>query len=113
MTIVPYVKDEEAGLARRMEEKLLALPKDAGVLFAGVSVEVTIAENPVYMNPGDQRPEMLPGPRSVSYHIWLGLDRSHDERLAGPLVQVVLREEVAAGAHLVVDAHRGVVHPRI
>lgn len=113
MTIVPYVKDEEGELARRMEEKLLALPADAGVLFAGVSVEVTCNQNPVYESLGATKPRMILGNRRVAYHVWIGLDRSHDERLVGPLVQMVLREEIAAGADVAVDAHRGVAHSRI
>ena len=58
MQLVHYVKEEEAKLAKKMEAKLLALPVESGILFAGVSVEPSTPSS------------------SAVYRVWIGCSRS-------------------------------------
>jgi hypothetical protein len=90
MKTVFLVKEEEAGLARVMEQKLLDLPPQSGILFAGVSVKPSTEENvpPVY-------------------EVWVGCCRDFSEGLMKPLVELTLRDELAAGVRIHVEAHRG------
>ena len=84
-----FVKPEEADLARRIENKLMALPLSSGLLFVGVSIMPGTAEEvPVY-------------------RVWVGCHRDFDEALMDPLVRVTLREEIESGIRLTVEAHRG------
>jgi hypothetical protein len=87
---------DEAALARFMETKLISTPADTGILFAGVSLEVALTD------------ELVPK-RSVAYHVWVGLDRQHDESIAGPLVQAILNDQRLKGIDLHIHAHRGQV----
>lgn len=91
MKTIFLVQPGEAELARTMERKLLALPRGSGVLFVGVSVDPARPE------------EEIP----ATYRIWIGCDRMFEESLMGPLVQVTLREEIARGVQISVEAHRG------
>ena len=97
MNQIPIVTQEEFELARKIEEKMLALPKESGVLFVGVSVEVTHLQ--------DEGPGESPV-RSVVYHIALGIDRSFTLGIVEPLVRVTVGS-LATGINLVVEAHRG------
>lgn len=94
MSEIPFVKKEHAALARKMEEKLLALSPEAGLLFVGVSVGKT------------EQPDESP-----SYSIWIGCRRGVREGLMAPLVQVTLRDEITEGADIRVESHRGKVRP--
>lgn len=89
MKDIPFVKSEEADLAREMEDKLLALPRSSGILFVGISIE-----------------PLLHG-GSPKYRVWIGCDRSFEEDTMVKLVEVTLREEITAGTKVFVAAHRG------
>lgn len=91
MQEVPFVKKEEAAFAREMERRLLEVREDAGILFVGVSVRPTkSSEDPVY-------------------HVWIGCKRDMREDLMGPVVDLLFRDEIAAGVQIEVEAHRGLV----
>jgi hypothetical protein len=93
MAEIPFVKPEEAALAREIEERLSFVRGDAGILFVGVSVRPTVAgEAPLY-------------------HVWIGCDRSTQENLMHHLVANICRAELDAGVKIEVEAHRGVVRP--
>lgn len=93
MEEIPFVKPEEAELAREMERRLLEIRDDAGVLFVGVSVRPTVAgEAPIFF-------------------IWLGCKRSTSEDMMGPLVDHLFREEILKGVQIKVEAHRGCILP--
>jgi hypothetical protein len=94
MNIVPLVTQEEFELARKMEDKFLALPKESGVLFIGVNVEV--------FHP-DQADAIK---RNVRYHVVVGMDRSFTVDIVEPLVRVTLGE-MGLGLNLLVEAYRG------
>lgn len=83
------VKQEEGDMARHMETKLLNLPLDSGVLFAGVSVV-----------PSD-------GTHPTIFRVWVGCHRDFDESLMGLVVCHALREEIQQGVQVKVEAHRG------
>lgn len=87
MRNVLLVKPEDADLARRMESKLIALPMSSGILFAGVSVR--------------------PASDAPIYCVWIGCHRDFDEKLMDPLVRGTLAGEIQDGAHIVIEAHRG------
>lgn len=91
MKQIYLVKEEEAELARKMETKLLALPRSSGVLFVGVSVTPQIEETPAV------------------YNVWVGCDRTFDEKLMPEIVKVTLRDEISAGNIIKTYAHRGVI----
>lgn len=91
MVEVPFVKPEEAALARQIEEKLSAVRADAGILFIGVSVRPTVAgEAPLYF-------------------VWIGCARSTSEELMHHLVATTCAKEIEAGVEIKVEAHRGVI----
>ncbi len=84
------VKASEADLARDIERRLLALPKESGILFVGVKViPETDTENPIY-------------------DIFIGCDRGLEEGLMDVVVRSVLRPEIEAGVQVRVFARRGV-----
>lgn len=89
MELVHVVKDEEARLARKMEAKLLKLPLDSGVLFAGVSVEPATPKSPPI------------------FRVWIGCSRTVDPRMIPTLVEVTLREEVKAGHEIRTESRMG------
>lgn len=86
------VKETEIELARLMESKLLSLPLSSGIIFVGVSVSPA----------NDTRTHPI-------YLVWVGCTHALDARVIDPLVRVALREEIAQGASIVVDARNGVV----
>lgn len=91
MAEIPFVKPEEAELARDMESRLLRLRADAGILFVGVSVQPTkVGEAPVF-------------------HVWLGCTRNTTEELMHHLVASTFHPEIASGIKIEVEAHRGVI----
>lgn len=86
------VKQEEADLARSMEQKLLRAAKKSGVLF--VSVTVSPANNEK--------------PRPV-YQVFLGCDRNTDPRTMDALIRFLLLEEVQKGVELETVVRQGSV----
>ena len=90
MRIVPVVKFEEAELARRMEERLIGLPKESGVLFVGVRVIAEDGKNP------------------TQYCVFVGCSKEFDERLFHSVVQATLAQEIALGAVVTTEVRRGV-----
>jgi|ERR1051325_3875132 hypothetical protein len=90
MKVVPLVQRSEADLARKLEAKLLGLPKSHGILFVGISIVPHVKDE-----------------RAV-YSIWVGCSRNYEESTIKDLVQYALREEIESGLHFVVEAHRGV-----
>ena len=91
MKETPFVKKEEADRAREMERRLAEIRKDAGILFAGVSVRPTKAGE------------------APTYYVWLGCSRSTDEKLMHYIVAHLFDEEIRSGLKIEVEAHRGVV----
>lgn len=89
MKIIRYVTEDEHQIARDIEKKLIDLPEGSGILFVGVSV-----------TPGSLT---LPS----IFNIWIGCSRQMDEKMMTALVDVVLREEIAQGLCVKVQAHRG------
>lgn len=94
MRNIPFVMPDEAALARFMETKLINSPRDSGILFAGVSIDVVLS---------DERQSK----RTVVYNIWVGLDRKHEESIASPLIQMLLKDELAQGITVKISSHRG------
>lgn len=90
MVSIPFVKKEQAELARLIEEKLLALPESSGILFVGVSVAPTIAgQDPVY-------------------RLLIGIDRELKvEEAIGYLAILALSEELLQGADIQTEVCRG------
>ena len=91
MEEIPFVKPEEAALARDMEKRLLEVRDDAGISFVGVSVRPTKqGEPPVF-------------------YLWVGISRETSEDLIPPLVDVVFQKELQEGVKIQVESHRGVI----
>lgn len=82
MELIHVVSDEDAKLAKKMEAKLLELPIESGILFAGVSVD----------------------PNPVVFRVWIGCSRGVDPRAIRLLVSLRLREEVKEGRNIVVES---------
>lgn len=95
MRPVFFVKDGEADLARQIESRLLDLSLDSGVLFAGVSV----SPEEYNIRTGERVPPV--------YRVWIGCHRNFDPRLMDSVVRHVLREEIAGGLKVEVEAHCG------
>jgi len=88
--IIPFVKKEHAGVARAIEQKLLALPPDSGILFVGVDVAPTVV---------DQIP---------TYRLLIGTDRdSGVDQAVTHLATLTLSEELLAGADIQIEVRRG------
>lgn len=90
MKTIFLVTEEQSSLARRIEDTLLALPSESGILFVGVSVS----------------PEEPPEPET--YHVWIGCHRLYEESLVTTLVQHELRDLVH-GKKVQVHPHRGAI----
>lgn len=90
MRLIFLVQASEAERARRMEQKLLALNKNAGVLFVGVEV----VQDPFEKN------------RSPFYKVFIGCDRERDTSLVEAIAKKFLADEVKE-TQLSVVAHRG------
>ncbi len=90
MRSVFFVKESEADTARKLEKRVLDLPLMSGILFVGVSVE----------------PEQ-PGKPPV-YCFWIGCHRDFQEQTAVELIRHTFNEELKAGMHIRVEAHRGI-----
>lgn len=88
MQLVHVVKDEEAKLAREMEQKLLKLPIESGILFAGVSVQPATPSSP------------------PTFRVWIGCSRTVDPRMIPTLVEVTLHSEIAAGHIILTETAR-------
>lgn len=90
MEPIPFVTPESASLARNIEEKILGLSADTGILFAGVDVTPTTAE---------QEP---------IYRVLIGIDR--DVKLEGAVAQLAtmaLSNELLTGADIQIEVRRG------
>lgn len=87
MELVHYVKDDDAKTAKGMEEKLLKLPIDSGVLFVGVAID--------------------PAKSPTQFIVRVGCSRDVDPRMIPTLVQVTLREEVQSGKAVAVETYMG------
>lgn len=90
METIPFVKREHGDLARAIEQKLLAVPKDAGILFVGVEVTPTeVTDDPVYK-------------------VLVGVDRdSKTDEAVGYLVTLTLSNELLQGANIKTEVRRG------
>lgn len=75
MKTIPFVTDAEHQIARAIEQKVMGLSIEAGILFVGVSVVPS-----------------TPATRAV-FNIWVGCTRELDESVVPGLVEVALRDE--------------------
>src|SRR3954468_19416825 len=89
MKPVFYVKPTDAEVAQGMETKLMDLPQEAGILFAGISVK-----------PDEEDGEPV-------FHVWVGCHKNMDERMMPSLIGMVFQKEIEAGRRVKVEAHRG------
>jgi len=94
MRQIPFVTETQAKIARQMEEKLLILPEEAGILFVSVSVQ----------------PHLNSGPR---YAVWVGCERKLDLGTARVLVEHFLKDLIPSGATLKVYARKGVIKNKL
>ena len=91
---VPFVKPEQAAIAREMERRIIGIRQDAGVIFVGVSDRPTTAgEEPIY-------------------YVWLGCERNRDEETCRLMVLKLFDKEVIEGRRIQVESHRGIVRYR-
>jgi hypothetical protein len=88
MKPVFYVKPTDAEVAQAMEKKLMDLPQEAGILFAGISIKPDDDGKPVF-------------------HIWVGCHKSMDERMIPSLIGMLFQKDIEAGRRVKVEAHRG------
>jgi len=94
METIPFITKEHGALARGMEQKLLDLPADSGIVFVGTKV------TPV--EPG----------KAPRYTILVGIDRNIKvEKAIHHLVSLTLSKELVSGADIKVVVSRGVVRP--
>ena len=90
MRTVFLVTPEEVAKARSLEEKLIAIPPESGVLFVGVSVEPA---NDLRIKP--------------IYEVFVGCSPAMEPVAIQGLVLLLLKEEIAEGHLFRVSAHRG------
>ena len=92
MTEIPFVKPEQLEFAREMEKKILDLPSSTGILFVGIDVGPTRAdEDPTYL-------------------VWVGVDRASGlESTTSLLVYKALASEILEGVDLHIEVRRGTV----
>lgn len=93
MKTVFVVSQEEAEKARTMEQVLMALSEDSGIIFVGISV----IKNPL-SDPGD---------RKILYRIIVGCSRSRDPDLVSLITRAYLREVVDT-SQLAIEVYRGI-----
>lgn len=91
MKAVFIVEPTELELARKMEQKLLSLPADSGILFVGVEV----VADPLEIR------------RRPLYRIFIGCSRERDASLMHSIAKQYLRDFVEDQQQLVIEAHRG------
>jgi hypothetical protein len=91
MRNVFFVQPEEAETARRMEKILISLPKESGILFAGVSV--------MQNHTNDER--------KVFYRVVIGCDHTKDPKIMDLVAKTYLRSEVANESQILIEAFRG------
>lgn len=92
MKTVFLVQKNEADTARRLEEVLLSLPEDAGILFVSASV--------------------VPDPlskehRKILYRVVIGCSKARDIDLIALIAKSYLRQELQDDSQLTVEVHRG------
>lgn len=94
MPVIPFVRKEHAAVAREIEQRLMELPADSGVIFAGVAIEATTTP--------DQEPV---------YRLTLGVDRELkiDATAYDHLVTLTLQGLLLVGVDIQVVVKRGVV----
>ena len=86
---IPLVTSEEFDLARALEKKLLAVPKDAGILFVSVLVRpASDHENTIFL-------------------VFVGCSRERREDTIKELVKLTFREETARGVLIEPTVRRG------
>ena len=88
MKTVPIVREEDAKLARSIEDKMTAVSKEAGILFVGVEVY-----------PQDDGPE---------FHLTVGCSRNLDGRTIQSLTVLTIGNMVDR-KKLLLQVHRGVL----
>lgn len=90
METIPFVRPEEAELARAIERKLLGLSSEAGIVFVGVDVSPSVAgQDPIY-------------------RVLVGLNRKF--KLEGAVTQLAtmtLSQELLTGADIQIEVRRG------
>lgn len=93
MKTIFVVSQDEADKARTMEQVLMALSEDSGIIFVSISVI--------------QNPLSDPGDRKVLYRIIVGCSKSRDPDLISLITKAYLREVVDT-SQLIIEVHRGV-----
>jgi hypothetical protein len=93
MRTVFLVQPDEAESARKMEQILLSLPEDAGILFASVSV----IPDPLSKEP-----------RKALYRVVIGCSRTRDVDLISMIAGTYLRQEIKHESQLTIEVHRGI-----
>jgi hypothetical protein len=110
MRVIPVVHEDEAALAREIEQRLLAT-QGSGILFAGVDVQVEVEQHPLYRL-GSSEATMMDGCRTVRYLVWLGADRSFEEKTIEFLALQLLNSWYP-GLTVDVTARRGCARPAL
>ena len=95
MKTIFLVEQKDADKARSIEAKLVGLPQECGILFAGVRVA------PV--DPNSTAIENKP-----LFQLTVGCSRDFEEATIDALVRMVLKAEIEAGMWLSVDVRRGI-----
>lgn len=88
------VQPDEVETARKMENILISLPENSGILFAGVSIIQAQAENS--------------GERKIYYNVVIGCERARDPDIMKLLAKTYLSSEVLDESQLIIEAFRGV-----
>lgn len=90
METIPFVNKEHGELARTIEEKLLSVSSESGILFVGVEVTPTEAgQDPIY-------------------RVLVGIDRNLKvEQAIDHLVTLTLYEELLQGVDIKTEVRRG------
>lgn len=88
MKEILFVKPEEAERARKLEQVVLSLPKESGILFVGA----------------------LPilGAEKTDYYLNIGCSRDINIRTIDFLVRNVLQNEIPEGSILRIELHYGI-----
>jgi hypothetical protein len=93
MRTIFLVQPDEAESARKMEQILLALPEDTGILFVSASV----IPDPLSKEP-----------RKALYRVVIGCSRARDIGLIELVARTYLRQEIQHESQLTIEVHRGI-----
>lgn len=88
MRSVFIVRPGEIEYAKQLENRILGVSGEAGILFVGVSV----------LPAGDNVP---------AFHCWVGCSRIVEEDTVAELIRFVLRDDIAQGITVNIEVHRG------